>query len=79
MTTVRMVWISGRFSWVLIGAIVFATISVITFDLVWRLVKVPFHTLFIGGIVIDAVLAVAVVTICLLARRRRRTRGLTHG
>jgi hypothetical protein len=73
---IRLIWIDGRLSWSLIGAVIFITLSIIILDIVWRMAKMPFYTLLIYAAAID--LATAVVAILgarLLLRGKRRQRG----
>jgi hypothetical protein len=58
-------------SWSIVGAVVFATASLIAFDLGWRLVKLPFEKLLIGGVLIDLAAAAALLAIVRVAVRGR--------
>lgn len=72
----RLIWTDGRFSWGLIGTIIFITLSIIIFDFAWRLISAQFYTLLIYGAAIDLATAVVVVFGArLLLRGKRRQRG----
>ena len=53
-------WRNGQFSWGLIIAIIFATASLQTGDLAWRLMDMPFRTFVLCAAGIDAVAAAIV-------------------
>jgi hypothetical protein len=65
----RLVWINGRFSWAVIGIIVFLSVSLIGFDLAWRLVQVPLRMLLVYAVLVDLALAFAATGVCLILRR----------
>jgi hypothetical protein len=68
MTMPRFLWVDGRFSWWLVGAVIFLTVSALGFDMAWRLVKIQFDTLVLYGIVVEFAAAAALL---LIARRWR--------
>jgi hypothetical protein len=73
----RFIWIDGRFSWWLIGAIVFFSVSLIAFDLVWRMVKTQFGTLLIYGVMVDVAMAIILLFGARLFRRSNLHRAIT--
>jgi hypothetical protein len=70
---IRWVWVGGRFSWTLIGAVVFLSVSVLGFDLAWRLVKIELRLLLLYAVVADAAAAIAVAAVWSVLRQRSRT------
>jgi hypothetical protein len=69
----RWLWTDGRLSWGVIAVVVFATVSVLAFDVAWRVARLPFDRLAIYALVIDAAAAAAVIAIARrLIRARRR-------
>jgi hypothetical protein len=69
----RWLWRDGRLSWGVVGAAVFLTVSLIAFDLAWRLVKLPFDKLLIAALPIDLAAALVVLGVVrLVARAGRR-------
>jgi hypothetical protein len=69
----RWLWKEGRLAWGVVGVVVFLTLSILAFDIAWRVVRLQFDTLAIWAIVIDAAAAVAVIVVArLLIRARRR-------
>ncbi|HEV2099458.1 MAG TPA: hypothetical protein VGR45_11120 [Stellaceae bacterium] len=69
----RFVLVDGRFSWPFIGVVVFLTVSLVGFDFVWRLVKIPLISLVIYATLVDLATALAVILICLSLWRRSST------
>lgn len=68
----RWLWTDGRFSWSAIAVVVFATLSILAFDVAWRVVRLRFDTLAIWAIVIDAAAAAGVILVARLLIRARR-------
>ena len=68
----RWLWRDGRLSWGVVGAAVFVTVSLIAFDLCWRLVKLPFVTLLIAAVPIDLAAALVVLALVRVVLRRPR-------
>lgn len=54
----RHFWVEGRLSWPFVASVVFATVSLMGLDLVWRIVTIQFDTLLIYAIIVDALVAV---------------------
>ncbi len=67
---IRWVWVDGRFTWPVIVTVVFLSISLVGFDLVWRLVKIQLRGLLLYAMLADAAAALAVAAICVFLRRR---------
>jgi hypothetical protein len=73
MSMVGSIWKDGRLSWGVIAVVVFLTLTVLAFDLAWRVVKIQFDTLVLYAVAVDAAAAVALaVVIHLILRSRRR-------
>jgi hypothetical protein len=68
----RAIWKDGRFSWGVIGILIFVTVSLIAFDVAWRVVRLQFDTLLIYCVVVDVAAAVAVILLVRLFLRLRR-------
>lgn len=69
----RAIWKDGRFSWGVIGVVVFLTVSLIAFDVAWRVIQLQFDTLLIYCVLVDLAAAVAAILVtCLVLRARRR-------
>ena len=68
----RWLWTDGRLSWGVIAVIIFLTLSILAFDIAWRVVRLQFDTLAIWAVVIDAAAAVGVVLVARLLIRARR-------
>lgn len=68
----RWLWTDGRLSWGVIAVVVFLTLSILAFDIAWRVVRLQFDTLAIWAVVIDAAAAVGVVLVARLLIRARR-------
>jgi hypothetical protein len=68
----RSIWKHGRFSWGVIGMVVFLTVSLIAFDVAWRVVKLQFDTFLIYCVTVDLAAGVAVILIVRLSLRARR-------
>jgi hypothetical protein len=69
MMMTRSIWRDGRFSWGVIAIVVFLTVSLIAFDVAWRLIRLQFDTFLIYCILVD-VAVIFVVGLLLRARRR---------
>jgi hypothetical protein len=65
----RLFWSDGRLSWVFVIAVVFVTVSLVGLDLVWRTVVIPFDTLLVYAVIVNA-LAALVLTACYRWLRR---------
>ena len=72
MTMPRFIWVDGRFSWWLVGAVIFLTLSALGFDMAWRLVKIQFDTLVLYGAAIEFAAAIALILIARRFSQRRR-------
>jgi hypothetical protein len=70
----RWLWHDGRLSWGVVGAALFLTVSLIAFDLAWRLVKLPFDTLLIAAVPIGLAAALVFLALVRVVRRRPRQR-----
>ncbi|HXC92312.1 MAG TPA: hypothetical protein VNV18_19285 [Stellaceae bacterium] len=69
------IWKDGRFSWGVIAAVLFVTVSLVAFDLAWRAVKLAFDTLLIYCVIVDLAAAVVLfLAFRVCARMRRRSR-----
>lgn len=73
----RLIWVEGRLSWIVVGVVVFLSVSLIALDLAWRLLKIQFDTLLIYAFAIDVMAAIVVILIALAVRRSlsRRARS----
>ena len=68
----RWLWTDGRLSWSVIAVVVFVTLSILAFDVAWRVFRLQFGTLAIYALAIDAAAAVGVVLVARLLIRARR-------
>lgn len=57
----RYLWVNGRFGWPVITAVVFATLSALILDFVWRVVTIPINRLMTYAFVIGAISAALIV------------------
>ena len=74
----RWVWNNGRFGWPIIAAIVFATISLLIADFVWRTVILPFDMLLVYLLIGDAAAAAVIILAYQLVRPDRNARRGVH-
>lgn len=63
------IWKDGRFSWGVIGVVVFLAVSIVAFDAAWRLIKLQFDTLLIYAFLVDVAAAVALILVIRLFLR----------
>lgn len=68
----RWLWKDGRFAWGAIAAAVFLTVSILAFDVAWRVVRLRFDALLICGVLIDAAAAAVLVLVARQLIRARR-------
>lgn len=71
----RLIWRDGRFSWGPIGVLVFVTVSLLAFDIAWRVIEVQFDRLLIDALLVDVAAAaglIILVRILLPARKGLR-------
>ena len=68
----RVFWLDGRFSWPLVIAVAFASLSLVLIDYAWRVLILPFETLLLYAVAIDAVFALLMIAIYFVFLRRRR-------
>ena len=68
----RWLWTDGRLSWGVVAVVAFVTLSILAFDVAWRVFRLQFDTLAIYAIVIDAAAAAGVVLVARLLIRARR-------
>jgi hypothetical protein len=67
----RWVWTNGRLAWPLVVAIVFLTATVLSFDLTWRLLVLPFSLLATGALLIYSLVLICVIAIGFRMGHRR--------
>jgi hypothetical protein len=65
----RFIWVDGRFSWGLVGAVVFLSASVIASDIVWRVLRIQVDTLLIYAAATDIVAAAVLILAVRFVRR----------
>jgi hypothetical protein len=63
MIMTRSIWKNSRFSWGVIGVVVFLTVSLIAIDVAWRIVRLQFDSFLIYSVLIDVVAAVFVILV----------------
>ena len=71
----RLLCIDGRLPWPLVAAIVYLTLSAVVVDFVWRVYVVQFETLLLSAVAIDATVAIALIVLYYVFRRRLRSQA----
>ena len=67
----RFFWVDGRFCWPFVFVVVFIAISALAADFAWRVLVIPFDTLLIYVLLIDAAAAILLIGGYRFLRRRR--------
>jgi len=70
----RWIWNNNRFGWPIIAAIVFATISLLIADFVWRTVILPFDALLVYLVMGNTAAAAVIILAYRLMRPSRNPR-----
>ena len=67
----RLIWVEGRLAWPLVITIAYLTLSLIGVDYAWRVFVIPFETLIICMLLIDALVAVLLIALYAVFGRTR--------
>jgi hypothetical protein len=57
----RFFWVDGRLGWPPVIAVVFVTVSALVLDYVWRMFVIPSDRLIMYAVIIEVMLAIALI------------------
>jgi hypothetical protein len=71
----RWIWSDGQFSWTFVALLVFLTVTLVVFDLAWRMFVIRFGALALYATIFVAA-GIIILTLASIVGRRARGRNL---